>query len=591
MRKFYFLLFTFSICALSFGQTVFINELHYDNTGGDVDEGVEIAGPAGTDLTGYTLTPYNGSNGTSYTPIASLSGIIPNEGGTGYGAIWFPIAGLQNGAPDGIALDNGGSLIQFLSYEGAFAATNGVALGVTSTDIGVSESGSTPVGNSLQLTGSGTVYTNFSWATESASSPGLINIGQTFGTPTPTLSLSDGPTNGDTLVGDPETVNNANIDFNTTNFVMSNDAGGGVSDNSGDGYITWFVENTNGNVFVDGGNVFTSNDGNITYPISGLTNGETYYFEAELVGNAGASLSSPVVYSFTMTIATYNDVEDLATLRAQTVDPDTYYRVTGEVFHTYSRTSNNQKYFQDATGGILVHDPNFIISTVYNEGDGVLNLRGHLELFNGLLEFIPTDNDNWGVNSTGNTITPQVVTIADVESSLGVFESKLVRINNVTFADGNGVNTFSSSTNYNIDDGTATTPPSTFRTTFSEADYIGQIIPSGANDIIAIVGNFNGSEQFVSRSLSELTLSVPNKTIKKFAIYPNPTNTGSVNIVSASSSNFGNINVAVYDVLGKQVINKTMTSEKLNVSSLNTGVYIMKITQGKATSTKKLVIN
>jgi hypothetical protein len=87
------------------------------------------------------------------------------------------------------------------------------------------------------------------------------------------------------------------------------------------------------------------------------------------------------------------------------------------------------------------------------------------------------------------------------------------------------------------------------------------------------------------------TLSSNDFNTKSFSVYPNPTNTGSVNIVAASSSNFGNINVAVYDVLGKQVINKTMTSEKLNVSSLNTGVYIMKITQGKATSTKKLVIN
>ncbi|MCB0461344.1 MAG: T9SS type A sorting domain-containing protein [Flavobacteriaceae bacterium] len=87
------------------------------------------------------------------------------------------------------------------------------------------------------------------------------------------------------------------------------------------------------------------------------------------------------------------------------------------------------------------------------------------------------------------------------------------------------------------------------------------------------------------------TLSTTDFNQKSFSVYPNPTNTGSVNVVSASTSNYSPINVAVYDVLGKQVINKTMTSEKLNVSSLNTGVYIMKITQGKATSTKKLVIN
>jgi hypothetical protein len=95
---------------------------------------------------------------------------------------------------------------------------------------------------------------------------------------------------------------------------------------------------------------------------------------------------------------------------------------------------------------------------------------------------------------------------------------------------------------------------------------------------------------FGSANPSKSTASVDDYNKNSFSIYPNPTSTGSVRIVSSSSSNFGNINVAVYDVLGKQVINKMMTSDKLNVSALNTGIYIMKLSQGKATSTKKLVI-
>ena len=93
----------------------------------------------------------------------------------------------------------------------------------------------------------------------------------------------------------------------------------------------------------------------------------------------------------------------------------------------------------------------------------------------------------------------------------------------------------------------------------------------------------------VAQSFGE-TLSTNDVSLKSYGVYPNPTSIGSVNIVPQNGSN-GKLNVAVFDVLGKQVINKTMTSEKLNVSSLNTGVYIMKITQGNATSTKKLVIN
>ena len=172
------LLLIFSAMLLQ-AQTVFVNELHYDNSGADVDEGIEIAGPAGTDLAGWTLELYNGSNGTVYGTV-SLSGLIPDEG-AGFGTLWFLSAGLQNGAPDGFALvDPSNSVIQFLSYEGSFLATSGAASGMTSTDIGVSEPGSTPIDQSLQLVGTGSVYSDFTWTGPTTSSRGSINTGQTF---------------------------------------------------------------------------------------------------------------------------------------------------------------------------------------------------------------------------------------------------------------------------------------------------------------------------------------------------------------------------------------------------------------------------
>jgi hypothetical protein len=92
----------------------------------------------------------------------------------------------------------------------------------------------------------------------------------------------------------------------------------------------------------------------------------------------------------------------------------------------------------------------------------------------------------------------------------------------------------------------------------------------------------------VAQSFGE-TLSTNDVSLRSFGVYPNPTSIGSVNVVPQNGSN-GKLNVAVFDVLGKQVINTVMSNETLDVSSLNTGVYIMKITQGNATSTKKLVI-
>ena len=51
---------------------VFINEIHYDNTSTDIGEAIEIAGPTGTDLSGWSLVLYNGSNGEPYTTYAAF---------------------------------------------------------------------------------------------------------------------------------------------------------------------------------------------------------------------------------------------------------------------------------------------------------------------------------------------------------------------------------------------------------------------------------------------------------------------------------------------------------------------------------------
>ncbi len=162
------------------GGSAWINEFHYDNDSTDVNEFVEVAGSAGTDLSGWQLIAYNGSNGASYKTV-NLSGVLTNES-NGFGFIDFAMSGLQNGGPDGIALiDATGSVVQFLSYEGTFSATDGPAVGMTSTSVGVSETTSTPVGYSLQLTGTGTDYNQFTWASAANDTPGYANNNQSFG--------------------------------------------------------------------------------------------------------------------------------------------------------------------------------------------------------------------------------------------------------------------------------------------------------------------------------------------------------------------------------------------------------------------------
>lgn len=126
-------------------------ELHYDNAGSDVNEALEIEGPAGFSVDGWSVVLYNGTGGAAYD-TRPLSGTIPDMcNGRGVIALRFEPDGIQNGAPDGFALVNAaGERVEFLSYEGTFAATSGPLAGQTSVSIGVSEPATTPLGHSMR---------------------------------------------------------------------------------------------------------------------------------------------------------------------------------------------------------------------------------------------------------------------------------------------------------------------------------------------------------------------------------------------------------------------------------------------------------
>lgn len=164
-------------CLDTIAVEPWINEFHYDNIGADVDEFVEIAGPAGLDLSNYRLLFYNGSDGESDYGL-TLSGIIDNEINS-YGAKDFYPTSLQNDM-EGIALIklSTNQVLQFISYEGSFTATNNVANGMTSIDIIAFEPSDTPIGDSIQLTGTGNSYVDFIWNVPADDSPGDLNFGQ-----------------------------------------------------------------------------------------------------------------------------------------------------------------------------------------------------------------------------------------------------------------------------------------------------------------------------------------------------------------------------------------------------------------------------
>ncbi|MEO1549997.1 MAG: Ig-like domain-containing protein [Pseudomonadota bacterium] len=151
-----------------------INELHYDNAGGDVGEFIEIRTDAGTDASTLTVELINGSNGSLYNTLAIASATKTSDGTFDYYVFDLPSNGLQNGGPDGVALIEDGAVVEFLSYEGTFTATSGTVAGLTSTDIGVAESSGTPAGASLQR------LSATDWAPEQAETKGAANAAPAF---------------------------------------------------------------------------------------------------------------------------------------------------------------------------------------------------------------------------------------------------------------------------------------------------------------------------------------------------------------------------------------------------------------------------
>lgn len=146
-----------------------INEFHYDNAGTDTGEFVEIRTAAGDDVSFLEIVLINGSNGSEYNRVA-VSGLTMTTDGTYDYYVWnLPANGLQNGSPDGIALVNGGTVLEFVSYEGEIETTiDGQT--VTSTDVGVAENGGTEAGQSLQRNDDG------SWNEAAEETKGAANV-------------------------------------------------------------------------------------------------------------------------------------------------------------------------------------------------------------------------------------------------------------------------------------------------------------------------------------------------------------------------------------------------------------------------------
>lgn len=214
--------------------------------------------------------------------------------------------------------------------------------------------------------------------------------------------------------------------------------------------------------------------------------------------NVTASASSLDENTFPNLAACYD-------LYNEDIDPETVYTIAGDVVVTHKDDYNTRIYVQDAdmTNGasmLLFRAEDYGYAEL-QAGDVIKNLTGTMEVFNGLLEFKPTEPLTASAHDHEIHITD--ATVAEINADPVAYQSALLRVKNVRFEEsgefaltenGRGVN-------YSLLRGEDIL---VFRTEFADADYIGTAIPEGSLDITGIMTQYNEDAQLSARSLADI---------------------------------------------------------------------------------------
>ncbi|MGV9003315.1 T9SS type A sorting domain-containing protein [Flavobacterium sp.] len=97
----------------------------------------------------------------------------------------------------------------------------------------------------------------------------------------------------------------------------------------------------------------------------------------------------------------------------------------------------------------------------------------------------------------------------------------------------------------------------------------------------------SGAWRIDNVTFSSGALSVNQNAIAGLKVYPNPVSNGKLFIETSANAEK---TVIIYDLLGKKVLNTITANSEINVASLNSGIYIVKITEEGNTTSRKLVI-
>ena len=283
------------------------------------------------------------------------------------------------------------------------------------------------------------------------------------------------------------------------------------------------------------------------------------------------------------------DYTDVTVNNASTVE----YKLTGEVVVTATAAYNNQKVLQDATGAILVYDPGNNLGSL-EVGDKVKDIYGTLTNYFGFLELKPTQAYGTLVSMFEN-VTPLTITLAQLndQSFMIQHQAELIKLHDVTFVD---QGQFATLNTYEISqNGISAKAVYPY---FQDANTIGQDIPTGMVNITGFnfstskIGNTYPDYRYyiVPRSMNDFTTGINNYIDESdITIAPNPA-VDQLNVV-VKNDNFQVSKLFVIDMAGRVVDAQNVqdNSISLDVNALSSGMYFLRLTDGKNNVTTKFI--
>ncbi len=316
----------------------------------------------------------------------------------------------------------------------------------------------------------------------------------------------------------------------------------------------------------------------------------------DIAGNA----MSPDTLIFTYGVDQQYVCANIAALRSKldftdnsvNVADNTTYKLTGEVVVTAVAAYNSQKVLQDATGAILVYDPNDMLGNL-SVGDKISGIYGTLTNYYGFLELKPTASYENFI-SIFEDVTPLNITLEQLNdvSFMSAHQAELIKLSDVTLNEAG--TTCAVLTPYGItQNGTSA---NAFFAYFQDAEYIGNPLPAyhmnltGFNFATSKIGSsyFDFRYYIIPRFSNDFSEVVGIRDYDRFVnIYPNPVE----NSLNLTFSAFDATTLQVFDMNGKMIMSSSVKGETMHVAvnHLTAGTYFVRLTNGHDAAIAKFV--